>query len=55
MSKKSNKKPGKVINSSLAMKKQKSNLNQSKTQLIIIILMILAFVGPVIAGLLILL
>ncbi len=56
MANKSNKKPGQnsVKNSALAMKKSSSNLNQSKTTKIIMILMILAFVGPVIAGLVIL-
>lgn len=54
MAKKTNRKPGSAnVSNSFALKKQKNNLNQSKMSKIIVILMVLAFVGVPIAGLLI--
>ncbi|QVK19217.1 hypothetical protein KHQ81_05820 [Mycoplasmatota bacterium] len=56
MAKKTNKKPGQASssvnkNSALTMKRRDNNLNHSKFTKFIIILMILAFVGVPVAGL----
>ena len=51
MAKKTNKKPGKATN--LGLKKSGKNLNQSKITKIIVLIMVLAFVGPLIIGLLV--
>lgn len=51
MAKKSNRKPGST--QTMALKKQKNNLNDSKLNKIVIILMLLAFIGVPIAGLII--
>lgn len=57
MAKKTNKKPGQVTsslsnkNSALTMKRRDNNLNHKKFTKFVIILMILAFVGVPVAGL----
>jgi len=56
MAKKTNKKPGQNIatkSTNLAMKRRDRNLNHKRATKIVIYLMVLAFIGPVIAGLII--
>jgi hypothetical protein len=51
MAKKTNKKPGQETPNTFAIKKQKNNLNHSRATKVFVILILLAFIVPVIAGL----